>query len=169
MEFQWDPLDFPNQIQSNPMKIPWNSNEQSNENQWNSMEFNGISNEIQSGRLFRGGIHEIPSKVLLTFWGGGGYESELAIKYFLNQLLNHQPVLKRATLEVPAVASWHRPWWISGVSAHESMEDRWFQGWKGRSTDIYSKHIKKLQQKHQQDIQRHQKAIRKINKSLNTV
>ena len=55
MEFQWDPLDFPNQIQSNPMKIQWKSNEQSNENQWNSMEFNGISNEIQSGRLFTGG------------------------------------------------------------------------------------------------------------------
>ena len=34
------------------------------------MEFNGISNEIQSGRLFRGEIQEIPSKVLLTFWGG---------------------------------------------------------------------------------------------------
>ena len=36
------------------------------------MEFNGISNEIQSGRLFRGEIQEIPSKVLLTFWGGEG-------------------------------------------------------------------------------------------------
>ena len=37
------------------------------------MEFNGISNEIRSGRLFTGEIQEIPSKVLLTFWGGGGY------------------------------------------------------------------------------------------------
>ena len=34
------------------------------------MEFSGISNGIQSGRLFRGEIQEIPSKVLLTFWGG---------------------------------------------------------------------------------------------------
>ena len=34
------------------------------------MEFNGVSNEIQSGRLFKGEIQEIPSKVLLTFWGG---------------------------------------------------------------------------------------------------
>ena len=34
------------------------------------MEFNGISNEIQSGRLFSGEIQEIPSKVLLTFRGG---------------------------------------------------------------------------------------------------
>ena len=48
MEFQWDPLEFPNQIQSNPMKIPCQFNEKSNENQWNSMEFNGVSNEIQS-------------------------------------------------------------------------------------------------------------------------
>ena len=46
------------------MKFQWKSNE-------NLIEFNGISNEIQSGRLFRGVIQEIPSKVLLTFLGGG--------------------------------------------------------------------------------------------------
>ena len=48
MEFQWDPLDFPNQIQSNPMNIPWTSNEnlmKINGIQWNSMEF---ANQIQS-------------------------------------------------------------------------------------------------------------------------
>ena len=39
MEFYWDPLDFPNQIQSNPMKIQWQSNENlmnTNGIQWNS-------------------------------------------------------------------------------------------------------------------------------------
>ena len=33
------------------------------------MEFNGISNEIQSVD-FLGEIHKIASKLLLTFWGG---------------------------------------------------------------------------------------------------
>ena len=46
------------------------------------MEFNGISNEIQSGRLFRGEIQEIRSKVLLTFWGGGRFiNTNLALMF----------------------------------------------------------------------------------------
>ena len=42
MEFQWDPLDFPNQIQQVKSKVV----------------------------VDLGEIQEIPSKVLLTFWGG---------------------------------------------------------------------------------------------------
>ena len=40
MEFEWDPLDFSNQIQSNPMKIPWKTHDnlmKTNKIQWNSM------------------------------------------------------------------------------------------------------------------------------------
>ena len=35
-----------------------------------SIEFNGISNEIQSVVYLGGEIQEIASKLLLTFWGG---------------------------------------------------------------------------------------------------
>ena len=63
--FPMESIRFP---QSNPMEISWKSNE----NQWNSMEFNGIPNEIQRKGLFGRHIQEIPSRVLLIFRGGGG-------------------------------------------------------------------------------------------------
>ena len=71
MEFQWDPLEFPNQIQSNPMKIPCQFNEnlmKTNGTQWNSMEF-PMRSKVS---FIYGEIQEIASELLLTSWGGGG-------------------------------------------------------------------------------------------------
>ena len=55
MEFQWVPLDFPNQIQSNTMKISMKISRTSNENQWDSMEFQwdplDFPNQIQSNPM----------------------------------------------------------------------------------------------------------------------
>ena len=47
----------------------------SNENQWNSMEFPMRSKVV----VYLGEIQEIPSKVLLTFWGGGVIEPGFAL------------------------------------------------------------------------------------------
>ena len=84
MEFYWDPLDFPNQIQSNPMKIQWQSNEnllKPNGIQWNS---NGIMLQkayackpsYKRCSLFWGCvIFQNPKKIveIVDIVGGGGY------------------------------------------------------------------------------------------------
>ena len=71
MEFQWDPLDVPNQIQSNPMKIQWKSNEhlmKTNGIQWNSMEFPMRSKVV----VYFGGKSRKYLLRLRYFWPSGG-------------------------------------------------------------------------------------------------